>query len=287
MAEWLIAPVLKTGVGETPPGVRIPPSPPETIGMGMGELSDYYSVQISNRQVFDKNFPSDITEFNALLSRLQEIWARVGTVRGLSGQSHAGLLPFANLLLRHFIFGFEHLSCYQSFLAWLTFRPGLESLLIIGKFVDDPANAKIWLDREVNPGAYRQVFSGTALESRSLPKSAQFRQVLSRLNDQFMHPNPAFTYRESSVATTSDGPIIGVQFFDVTADLHEAHLLAYMNLTDIIVTSCNDLVNSICGATGIASQTQSYGSRGLQRAAQFSKEPTAKKVLQDLGLWIL
>jgi hypothetical protein len=28
VAEWLIAPVLKTGVGETPPGVRIPPSPP-------------------------------------------------------------------------------------------------------------------------------------------------------------------------------------------------------------------------------------------------------------------
>lgn len=24
------------------------------------------------------------------------------------------------------IFGFEHLSCYQTFLAWLTFRPGLE-----------------------------------------------------------------------------------------------------------------------------------------------------------------
>ena len=28
VAEWLMAPVLKTGVGETLPGVRIPPSPP-------------------------------------------------------------------------------------------------------------------------------------------------------------------------------------------------------------------------------------------------------------------
>jgi hypothetical protein len=27
VAEWLKAPVLKTGVGETPPGVRIPPRP--------------------------------------------------------------------------------------------------------------------------------------------------------------------------------------------------------------------------------------------------------------------
>ncbi len=253
----------------------------------MGELSDYYSVQISNRQVFDKNFPSDITEFNALLSRLQEIWARVGTVRGLSGQSHAGLLPFANLLLRHFIFGFEHLSCYQSFLAWLTFRPGLESLLIIGKFVDDPANAKIWLDREVNPGAYRQVFSGTALESRSLPKSAQFRQVLSRLNDQFHASKPRVHVPRILCCDDQRRANNRSAILRCDSDLHEAHLLAYMNLTDIIVTSCNDLVNSICGATGIASQTQSYGSRGLQRAAQFSKEPTAKKVLQDLGLWIL
>ncbi len=28
VAEWLNAPVLKTGVGATPPGVRIPPRPP-------------------------------------------------------------------------------------------------------------------------------------------------------------------------------------------------------------------------------------------------------------------
>ena len=28
MAEWLMAPVLKTGVPERVPGVRIPPSPP-------------------------------------------------------------------------------------------------------------------------------------------------------------------------------------------------------------------------------------------------------------------
>jgi hypothetical protein len=30
VAEWLKAPVLKTGVRETVPGVRIPPSPPFT-----------------------------------------------------------------------------------------------------------------------------------------------------------------------------------------------------------------------------------------------------------------
>src|SRR5436305_15102307 len=31
VAEWLMAPVLKTGVPERVPGVRIPPSPPESV----------------------------------------------------------------------------------------------------------------------------------------------------------------------------------------------------------------------------------------------------------------
>ena len=31
MAEWLMAPVLKTGVPERVPGVRIPPSPPDVL----------------------------------------------------------------------------------------------------------------------------------------------------------------------------------------------------------------------------------------------------------------
>ena len=149
----------------------------------MDELVDYYSVQTENRVVFQKNFASDITTFKVLLSRLREIWGRVGTVRGLAGHSHAGLIPFSNLLVRHLVFGFEHLSSYQSFLAWLTFRPGLEALLIIGKFVDDVANAKTWREREVNPRAYRQEFSGSALESKSLSRSADFRQVLTHLND--------------------------------------------------------------------------------------------------------
>jgi hypothetical protein len=95
------------------------------------------------------------------------------------------LLPFSNILVRHVIFGFEHLSCYQSFPAWLTFRPGLEALLMIGKLVDDPANAKIWLDREVDFKAYRDAFWGKALGSKSLVRSAELRQVLTRLNDEF------------------------------------------------------------------------------------------------------
>jgi len=252
------------------------------------ELPDYYSIQVRNREGFEKNFGSDIAVFKALLSRLREVWARVGVTRSVSGDSHVGLLPFSNLLLRHVIFGFEHLSCYQSFLAWLTFRPGLEALLMIGKLVDDPANAKIWLEREIDPKAYRQAFSGNGLASKSLPRSAEFRGVLTRLNDEFMHPNPAFTYRDSTVKTDSAGLVVEGQFFDVSAELHEAHLLAYLNLLDNIVVTSDSLVTALCGPCGSNTPAQqAYETKEQHRATQLAKNAVAKKIMQDLGLWRL
>jgi hypothetical protein len=254
----------------------------------MDEYAGYHSTQVRNREVFEKNFASDIAAFNALLSRLREAWARVGVTRDVSGHSQVGLLPFSNLLLRHVIFGFEHLSCYQSFLAWLTFRPGLEALLIIGKFVDDPANAKIWLEREIDPKAYRQAFWGNALESKSLPRSAELRRVLTRLNDEFMHPNPAFTYRDTTVKTDKAEHLVEVQFFDVNADLHEAHLLAYLNLLDIIVVTSDCLVTALCGPSETNSPAQqTYETKEQNRATQLAKDAVAKKIMQELGLWKL
>jgi hypothetical protein len=156
---------------------------------------------------------------------------------------------------------------------------------MIGKFVDDPANAKIWLEREIDPKAYRQVFWGNALESKSLPRSAEFRQVLTRLNDEFMHPNPAFTYRDTTFKTDSAGHLVEVQFFDVNADLHEAHLLAYLNLLDIIVATSDRLVTALCGPTGVAAPAETYEAKERNRATQLAKNAVAKKIMQELGLW--
>jgi hypothetical protein len=257
------------------------------IIMLQDEYSDYYSTQVKNRQVFQLNFDSDIRVFKGLLSNLRTIWGRVGTTRGISGQSHVGLLPFSNILVRHVIFGFEHLAGYQSFLSWLTFRPGLEALLMIGKFVDDPANAKVWLNREVDSTAYRQTFSGASLASASLPRSAEFRRVLSRLNDEFMHPNPAFAYRDSTVTEEHDGVVLEIQCFDMSPDVHEGHLLAYVNLLDLIVAASETLVSSLCGATGTVTTGETYAAREQNRATQLAQNVMAKKVMEELGLWKL
>lgn len=253
----------------------------------MDEYSDYYSTQVSNREIFQKNFDADIREFKALLSKLRSTWARVGTTRGISGHSHVSLLPFSNILIRHVIFGFEHLSCYQSFLAWLAFRPGLEALLIIGKFVDDPANAKIWLNREADAKTYQNTFRGSALQSASTARSAEFRQVLNRLNDEFTHPNPAFAYRDATRRDESDGVLLEIQYFDRSTAIHEGHLLAYLNLLDLIVATSDSLVSVLCGPTGAVDTVETYSARVHNRATRLAQDSTAKKVMVELGLWKL
>jgi hypothetical protein len=254
----------------------------------MDEFSEYSSRQQKNREVFRKNFVSDTESFKEALTTLRNIWGRLGIERDKAGQSHAGLLPFSNILVRHVIFGFEHLACYQSFLAWLTFRPGLEALLMLGKFVDDPANAKIWLNREVDVNSYRRTFEGKALESTSLPLSPEFRQVLSRLNTEFMHPNPVFAYRDATIRSDAGGMLVEIQFFDVDADVHEGHLLAYSNLIDAIVRSSKTVVDRLCGSKVEGGWTGNYAVQERGRALKIAaRNAVAKKVMEELGLWNL
>jgi hypothetical protein len=255
----------------------------------MREYLTYLATQVTNREVFFLNFGSDFRAFEILLRDLRSAWSRLGSERDLSGRSHVGLLPFANILVRHTLIGFQHITSYQSFLAWLTFRPGLEALLMIGKFLDDPANAKIWKDRQTDRKAYRNTFEGSALESHSLTNSADFRRVLSRLNDEFMHPNPDFAFRDATQTAENNAVLLDMQFFDMRAELHEAHVLAYMNLIERVVSASEDLVRALCGSDPAASGIrQAYCKQERARATRLAAQNgSAKKVLEELGLWII
>jgi hypothetical protein len=251
------------------------------------DLLEYAATQVRNRETFLLNYGKDFGVFTYQIGALRAVWSRIGAERDLMGQSHAGLLLFANILVRHAILGFQHIASYQSFVAWLTFRPGLEALLLLGKFVDNPANAKVWRDRLTNRNAYQKAFSGKGLISKSLPRSREFRGVLTRLNDDFMHPNPDFTYRDMDVR--SRGPILTleIQFFDVISDVHEGHLLAYLNLLDLILWASESLVNNLYGPPPDASAvrqtfTGAAEARGVSLA---SRNPAAKKIMEKLGLW--
>jgi hypothetical protein len=253
----------------------------------MSEHLDYVATQVRNRETFLLNYGPDFHTFDSLLSALRSAWARLGSERDISGQSQAGLLPFVNILVRHSIFGFQHIASYQSFLAWLTFRPGLEALLMLGKLLDDPTNADIWRNRKADPDPYKRTFSSRALVSKSLPRSEDFQQVLKRLNDDFMHPNPDFTYRDMRVRDKGSELSIEIEFFDARTEIHEAHLLAYVNLIDLVVSSSEKVVTMLYGPTPAApSARQAYAELEACRARVLAtRDNLARKILGELGLW--
>jgi len=251
------------------------------------DLLDYASKQVRNRETFLLNYGNDFGVFDYLIKALYSNWSRLGKGKDKNGYSQAGLLLFANILTRHAIFGFQHIASYQSFLAWLTFRPGLEAFLILGNFVEDPKNAKIWKERHSNRKAYQKAFSGKSLVSKSFLRSHEIQKVLSRLNDDFMHPNPDFTYRDMSMRNHGSSFLLEIQFFDVSPVIHEAHLLAYLNLLEIIATESENLVKKLFGEIHPDPLPKpSFESVARSRASELSaKDPVAKKVMEELGLW--
>jgi hypothetical protein len=250
---------------------------------------EYGQIAAQNREIFLSKHSRDFARFEAFLQRLQAIWHRVARERDPSGSTHVGLSLLSSILIRHCVFGFQELITYQSFLAWLCLRPGLESLLIIGKWVDDPAAAKIWMNRNKNARAYRTTFSGRNLVSASLPEAKRLRDVLTQLNDQFVHPNPYFAYRESDLRQIDGQTLqLATRFFDDRAELYEAHLLAYLHLLETIVTSSDRL---LCGIFGSFTRTAlssdgSFTKQESDRAKSLAdSDPVAKKIMEDLGLW--
>jgi hypothetical protein len=258
----------------------------------MNEYAEYQRIKNANRKGFEQNYSADLEFFEGANTKLNSIWERVGATRDKHGRSQAGLLPFANILRRHCILGFENIATYQSYLMWSNFRVGLEALLIVGKFVDDPANAKIWLNRDSNQAAdkkaYSSTFSGQGLKSSALSRSSDLRQVLTRLNDNFMHPNPSFAYRDSSQTNEGSNVLLRIEFFDVDTDIHEACLLAYLNLIAIVVEESCKLVVDLLGSGDLQDALNLYEKSNELRARQLiSKTPEARAVMRDYGCWRL
>jgi hypothetical protein len=256
----------------------------------MSGYTDYQSAKDSNRKGFEQNYGADVQFFEAANAKLCSIWERLGTTRDKLGHSHAGLLQFANILRRHCILGFENIATYQSYLMWSNFRAGLEALLIVGKFVDNPVNAKVWLNRssnqEADKKAYSKTFSGQGLRSKSLSLSGDLRDVLTRINDNFMHPNPDFTYRDSTQLDEGSNVLLRIELFDLDPGMHEANLLAYLNLVAVVVEESCKLVVDLLGSGDPQDGLNRYEKTNELRARQLgSTIPGAKKILEDYGLW--
>ena len=166
--------------------------------------------------------------------------------RDAAGKSRASFIPFVLLMQRQAMTAFWTLASHQSYQAWVLLRPCLEVPLIIGKWEDNPANASIWEKREEDPEAYRRTYSGKKLISRSLERSADIQLVLKRINDDFMHTNPAYYRRHMEMVPGSpDHAFMKLHYFDPDDADTRAHTLAFLHVLLVMQDSLAGLFDDL------------------------------------------
>jgi len=224
--------------------------------------------------------------FSAVDYNFSEIIELPRTMRDGDGKSHVGLIPFVALLQRQSRAAFEAFAVYQSYQAWVLLRPGIEALLIVGKWVDDPANAKVWQERKENSKAYQKAYQGRALRSNSLPSSAEIQGVLSRINDDFVHANPDYYERHFNVAADDPGYVnFWLDYFDEDS-LQEAHTLAFLHLLLVMQEALAGLFSGLFTVpVALKSPLGLFNSTFAARMRDVaSRSAESAKVLEQLGL---
>ena len=79
-----------------------------------------------------------------------------------------------------------------------------------------------------------------------------------------------------------------IEVFDVMPELHEANLLAYLNLLAIIVEESCKLVHALCTVGDMQASRNHYEGINQVRAAAIADSTFgAKQILRDFGLWHL
>ena len=251
------------------------------------ELLNYKSTLSLNREVFLLNFKEEFDCFSQTYVILNKFITLVGTKRTLAGHSLVSFVPFLMLMARQAFNAFEAMAVFQSYQSWVTLRPALESALIMGKWVDDPNNATIWGNREINKKEYIKIYRGRNLVSKSLPDSRVIQEVLGRINDDFMHLNPNYYFRHlRNKDLNTESILVNIEFNDDAID-HEAHLYSFLHLTRFLLQSLGEMFKKEFGAfPELDAHLNPLQQRFAQRvAALLKKEPKTKCVLEKIGLW--
>jgi hypothetical protein len=251
------------------------------------EVLNFHANLAANRDVFLLNFREEMNAFdesNVLILNLIRV---IGTARDLDGHSHVGLLPFLMIMSRQGLNAFEAISTYCSYQAWVSLRPSLECTLIMGKWFDDPSNAKIWSNRDKDRKTYQKTYSGKGLLSKSLPGSYRIRDVLTRINDDFMHTNPRYYFRHTQTNELDEKSILFLVRFNDDPVEHKAHLYAFLHLTRFLVASLGNMLAGKFGErpefNANLEKVQDYFRPKVTKLIE--SNPEVRPVVTELGLW--
>ncbi len=219
-------------------------SPPDDILRHRAAISQ-------NREMFLLNYQTEFAAFD----QFDKIFGRFAAGLGSGGAPHPNsefqLGPFLSIMQRSARSAFDHLAAYQSCQAWIALRPFVESSLIMGKWIDDPQNATIWINRNTGKNARKQhqdTYTGDSLRSQHLPASDTIRQVLSRLGDEFLQTDLRYyTHAITFTGNNARQAALRTNAMDDAGD-HRAHLYAFLHLIWFVMHSVGRMFEGKYGA---------------------------------------
>jgi hypothetical protein len=248
------------------------------------ELFNYRATVASNREEFLIKHPDFVKVFSAADENFGELFEVLGTMKDAERKSYVSLIPWVALLQRQCRVAFEAFAAFQSYQGWLLLRPGIEALLIMGKWVDDPVYVRIWEKRQEDREAYRNAYSGKKLRSKSLPHSERLQQVLTRVNDDLVHANPEYYKRHLSVSPGDRGYVnFRIEYFD-EGGVHEAHMLAFLHLLLLGQQSFAGLLSKVfVKPMTLKTEPSIFGLEFGERLKRVSASAEAAQILKEFG----
>lgn len=262
------------------------------------ELLNYSATLRLNREVFLLNYGREFQAFEDNDMRLQKIAEVVSKKKSDQNESLVGLIPFLLIMVRQARNAFECLSRYQSYEAWIVFRPALEAALIIGKFLDNPKNAKLWADRrqiwknrkksKEKYKRYKKEFEGNGLIPKSLLQRREFRQLISRINDEFMHLNYNYFMRSHTIEEIDSRSVfMKISFTDEDPQEHKACLFSFLHVYRLMISSLGQaLASKYSKEEALNIEVQSIERIWGPKVTELVHEqPHLKELCQSFGLW--
>jgi hypothetical protein len=253
-------------------------------------LLDVAAFTVHNHDYFLLEFGADHRKASEFIFRFQNAWKPLGAQRDPAGNSHTGVLPLQALAHRSLVYGFDALQSFRIPLAWPSMRYALETVLVIGKFIADPSTAKIWTNWKSDKRTYTETFLKGLDANNALPRCADFRKVLSGINDEYLHPNPLQVLSPANtVLGRKDEKTMRLATTWAGGERHhlDAHVLSFVRLFADLVDACDEMVCKVMALKqelpGLRIQ---YEEAESGRAKALVKaHPELKNVLQGLGLW--
>ena len=243
-----------------------------------------------NRELFLLNDKTELASFDHLDKALLRLASAIGnvTVPGLKQPVH--ISPLFHLMLRHSRNAFESLSVYQSHQAWNAIRPFVEAPLIVGKWFDEPRSAVIWLSRNSGKNSrkeYKDAYSGDSMKPQCLPNAEAIRNLLVRLDDDFIYTNARFYTRGVGFAGDSGRPSNPLADAQESDPDHRAHLYALLHMQWFVLKSAGQMLAEKIGKKpDFHVELEKFQKEFSRTAAEIAQQNDVHKtVLTTLGLW--